>query len=192
MSHVVLLEDWIIYRQVGLREKTYLQAWTCTQSCPALCDPMDCSPPGSSVRGISQARILEWVAIPYSRGPPQPRDWPWVSWDSLHWVLWQCAAWEALCTGMPHLVHLALSSRGFASFTPWNLGATLRQASVSCTFPAASAHFMSLSCFGNPRAISGCFMTISDTAASHLWHYYYDSLMAQMMVRFHSNQIFFK
>ena len=71
---------------------------------------MDCSPPGSSVRGISQARILEWVAIPYSRGPPQPRDWPWVSWDSLHWVLWQCAAWEALCTGMPRLVHLALSS----------------------------------------------------------------------------------
>ena len=58
--------------------------------------------------------------------------------------------------------------RGFASFTRWNLEATLRQASVSCTFPAASAHFMSLSCFGNPRAISGCFMTISDTAASHL------------------------
>ena len=34
------------------------------QSCPTLCDPMDCSPPGSSVHGISQARILEWVAIP--------------------------------------------------------------------------------------------------------------------------------
>ena len=37
------------------------------QSCPTLCDPMDCSPPGSSVHGISQARILEWVAISYSR-----------------------------------------------------------------------------------------------------------------------------
>ena len=36
----------------------------CTQPCPALCDPTDCSPPGSSVPGISQARILEWVAIP--------------------------------------------------------------------------------------------------------------------------------
>ena len=34
-----------------------------TQSCPTLCDPMDCSPPGSSVHGILQARILEWVAI---------------------------------------------------------------------------------------------------------------------------------
>ena len=38
------------------------------QSCPTLCDPMDCSPPGSSVRGILQARILEWVAMPSSRG----------------------------------------------------------------------------------------------------------------------------
>ena len=35
---------------------------------------MDCSPPGSSVRGISQAQILEWVAMPTSRGSPQPRD----------------------------------------------------------------------------------------------------------------------
>ena len=37
------------------------------QSCPTLCDLLDCSPPGSSVHGISRARILEWVAIPYSR-----------------------------------------------------------------------------------------------------------------------------
>ena len=38
------------------------------QSYPTLCNPMDCSPPGSSVHGILQARILEWVAIPFSRG----------------------------------------------------------------------------------------------------------------------------
>ena len=38
------------------------------QSCPTLCDPMDCSPPGSSAHGILQARILEWVAMPSSRG----------------------------------------------------------------------------------------------------------------------------
>ena len=43
-----------------------------TQSCLTLCDPMDCSPPGSSVRGILQAGILEWVAIPFSRGSSQP------------------------------------------------------------------------------------------------------------------------
>ena len=44
------------------------------KSCLTLCDPMDCSPPGSSVHGISQARILERVAIPFSRGSSQPRD----------------------------------------------------------------------------------------------------------------------
>ena len=45
-----------------------------TQSCPTLCDPMDCSPSGSSVHRILQARILEWVAIPFTRGSSQPRD----------------------------------------------------------------------------------------------------------------------
>ena len=45
------------------------------------CDPMDSSPPGS-VHGILQARILEWVAISFSRGSSQPRDWTWVSYIS--------------------------------------------------------------------------------------------------------------
>ena len=44
------------------------------QSCPTLRNPMDCSPPGSSVHGISQAGILEWIAISSSRGSSQPRD----------------------------------------------------------------------------------------------------------------------
>ena len=44
------------------------------QSCLTLCVPMDCSPSGSSVHGILQARILEWVAMPSSRGSSQPRD----------------------------------------------------------------------------------------------------------------------
>ena len=44
------------------------------QLCLTLCDPMDCSPPGSFIHGILQARILEWVAIPSSRGSSQPRD----------------------------------------------------------------------------------------------------------------------
>ena len=44
------------------------------QSCLTLCDPMDCSPPGSSVRGILQARILEWVAVPLSRRSSQTVD----------------------------------------------------------------------------------------------------------------------
>ena len=50
-----------------------------TKSCPTLWDPMDCSPPGSSVHGISQARILELVTISFSRGSFRPRD------QILHW-----------------------------------------------------------------------------------------------------------
>ena len=50
-----------------------------TQSCPTLCDPMDCSLPGSSIHGIFQARVLEWVAIAFSRGSSWPRDWTQVS-----------------------------------------------------------------------------------------------------------------
>ena len=49
------------------------------QSCLTLCDPMDCSLPGSSIHGIFQARVLEWVASSFSRGFSQPRDWTWIS-----------------------------------------------------------------------------------------------------------------
>ena len=49
------------------------------QSCLILCDPMDCRPPGSSAHGILQARILEWVAMPSSRGSSRPREWTQVS-----------------------------------------------------------------------------------------------------------------
>ena len=55
-----------------------------TQSCPTLCDPVDCSPQGSSVHRIFQARILEWVAISCSKGSSQSRDWTFVSWVS--WI----------------------------------------------------------------------------------------------------------
>ena len=44
------------------------------QSCPTLCDPMDCSLPGFSVHGVFQARVLEWVAIAFSRGSSRPKD----------------------------------------------------------------------------------------------------------------------
>ena len=49
------------------------------QPCLSLCNPMNCSPPGSSVHGIPQARILEWVATPFSRGSSWPRPRTWVS-----------------------------------------------------------------------------------------------------------------
>ena len=52
----------------------FLSVCLCAQSCLTLCSPMNCSPPGSSVHGNFQARILEWVAISFSRGSSQPRD----------------------------------------------------------------------------------------------------------------------
>ena len=65
-----------------------------SQSCPILCDPMDCSPPGSSVHGILQAKIVEWVAIPSSRGSSQPRDQTQVS----------CITVNSLPFGLSHLL----------------------------------------------------------------------------------------
>ena len=55
---------------IGISELSEVVA----QSRPTLCNPVDCSPPGSSVHGILQARILEWVAVSFSRGSSQPRD----------------------------------------------------------------------------------------------------------------------
>ena len=60
-------------RDIGLPAKVHMCVLV-TQSCPTLCDPMDYSPPGSSVHGIFQERILEWVAISFSMESSQPRD----------------------------------------------------------------------------------------------------------------------
>ena len=62
-----------------LHFKCNVSVWTVlvVQSCPTLCNPTDCSPPGFSVHGILQARILEWIAIPSSRERPNPGIEPW-------------------------------------------------------------------------------------------------------------------
>ena len=62
------------------------------RSCPTLYDPMDCSPPGCSVHGILQARILEWIAISSFRGSSRPRDRSWVSCIADRFF----TAWESL------------------------------------------------------------------------------------------------
>ena len=67
------------------------------QSCPTLYNPMDCSPSGSSVHGIFQARVLEWVAISFSRRSFQPRDWTRVS-HIVGFTVW--ATREAQNTGL--------------------------------------------------------------------------------------------
>ena len=65
------------------------------QSSPTLCNPTDCGLPGSSVRGISQARILDWVAISFSRGSSWPRDQTRVSCTG-RWILYHQPTREAL------------------------------------------------------------------------------------------------
>ena len=64
------------------------------KSCPTLCDPMDCSPSGSFVHRILQAKILEWVAIPFSRESSWPRDQTHVSCIG-RWILYCWATREA-------------------------------------------------------------------------------------------------
>ena len=66
------------------------------QSCPTLFDSMDRSPPGSAVHGISQARILEWAALPSSRGFSQPRDKTCISYVS-------CLLYQACSLALGHL-----------------------------------------------------------------------------------------
>ena len=73
---------------------------TCTRECvlsPTLCDPMDCSLSGSSVHGILQARIIQWVAILFSRRSSQSRDWICICYRSGigRQVLYAGATWEA-------------------------------------------------------------------------------------------------
>ena len=65
--------------------------------CATLCDPTDCNLPGSSTHGISQARVLEWVAIFSSRGSSQSRERIYISCISSigRWILYHCSTWEA-------------------------------------------------------------------------------------------------
>ena len=80
--------------------QVYIYACMCVQSlksCPTVCDPMDCSPPDSSVHGLLQAIILEWVAMLSSKGSSQPRDGTCVSCVSfIAGRLSRCVTGEAL------------------------------------------------------------------------------------------------
>ena len=75
-----------------------------TQSCMTLCNHMDCSPPGSSIYGILQVRIVEWVAIPFSRGSSWSSDRTWVSCI----VGWFFTIWATRETGFPWSVHVLI------------------------------------------------------------------------------------
>ena len=89
-DNLVERQFWV--QEVADRVLACMLSWL--QLCPTLCNPMDCSPPGSSVHGILQARILEWIAMPSSRASSQPRDWTWVSHISGGFFT-TSATWEA-------------------------------------------------------------------------------------------------
>ena len=107
----------IILKLLSLQESNFLKfvsvsvcVWaTKSQSCSDSCDPMDCSPPGSSVHGIFQARILKWVVISFSRRSSQPRDQTRISY--IGWqILSPWATWE------PTFRLLTFSATGKAAF----------------------------------------------------------------------------
>ena len=88
--YISILSGFPLRRQVPPRPCIKLNVWMwklVTQSSLSLCDPMDCSPPGSSVLGLLQARVLEWVAISFSRGSSWPRDWTQV-FAGRFFILW--------------------------------------------------------------------------------------------------------
>ena len=89
-AKAVEIKFWAMWRELPTTDLTWSQSKEgqiefmkvkelVAQLCPTLCDPMDCSLPGSSIHGILQARILDWVAIPFSRGSSWFRDWTQVS-----------------------------------------------------------------------------------------------------------------
>ena len=107
------------------------------QSCLTLCNPMDCSPPGSSVHGILQARILEWVAIPFSRGSSQARDQTQVSCiASRFFTIW--ATREA--SMIPYASELSHSSWVRPLATPWTVVAKSCLTLCNSSSPGSSVH----------------------------------------------------
>ena len=87
------------------------------ETCLTLCNPVDCSPPSSSVHGISQARILEWVAISSSRGSSPPSDRICISWN---WILYHWA------TGQTQNAHRHWHTNEYK----WN-----RKSKMCCMYP---------------------------------------------------------
>ena len=90
-----------MYLSLSIYIYIYMYICMCAQLCPALWDHMNCSLPGSSVHGVSQARTLEWVALSYSRRSSWPRDWNHITCIG-RWILYYWATWEALTHSDTH------------------------------------------------------------------------------------------
>ena len=91
---VVMLGCQVPRKETQLGSRSWVCVCSVVKSWLTLCNLTDCSRPGSSVPGISQARKLEWVAISSSRGPSWPRNWTCISCIG-RWILYHWASWEA-------------------------------------------------------------------------------------------------
>ena len=91
------------------------------QSCLTLCDPMGCSLPGSSVHGIFQAIVLEWIAISFSRGSSQPRVRTQVSRIvDTRFTVWATRKVHYYCLIPGHFYHLKRNPRSISSHSPFS------------------------------------------------------------------------
>ena len=120
-EYILLTDFFNIKRALEVPMSTFTSKTTCLpakslQLYPTLCDPMDCSPSGSSVRGILKARILQWVAISFSRGSSWLRDGTLISLSpvSSGGLFTTSATWEFLHL-YPHLLFSHLGSHGILS-----------------------------------------------------------------------------
>ena len=122
----------------------------CVRSCVWLfCTTMECSPPGSSVHGILQARTPEWAATSSSRGSFQPRDWTCVSCISCtgRRNRYHCVTWKPRLHGVDYQCLHSLMRRRFLTLTSWNLTvASLLNAGVSSLDHTLPRSFASLLC----------------------------------------------
>ena len=136
----------------------------CVLLCPTLCDPMDYSPPGSSVHVTFQARILEWGSIFYSRGSSWPRDQIWVFIGRR--VLYYCATWVALqsCLTLcdPMGCHFLLQGRPYLYLYLYHLSISMSM-SISVSSISIYLHlyltffrFFSLICYYKILSIVLC------------------------------------
>ena len=125
------------------------------QSCPTLCKPRDGNPPDSSVYGISQARILEWVAIPFSRGSSPSRD---STWGLLHcrMILY-------------HLSHTGKPQQLPTQTHLWMRASLLDSDAVSNNLRNHFTHLFYCCCY--------CYFKLQNMARSHTYWSYFEGYM---------------
>ena len=157
-----------MYRQVGLREKNDPQA--CLNMRSVMSSPIGRSPLGSSVHEILKARILEWVAIPYSRGSSRPRDRTWVARDSVHGKVDSLPEppGKPCVQACRVLLCFAVCTLQICMLYRLRLEEGQRQSVLLLLFQQHLLTSRLCVMFGNPHAMSNFLITISDTVTSHL------------------------